>query len=195
MGQLGNRIQHALRAFTAKDRKNLKLAAETYRENPRFSTEDAIKEVGVGEAVTSFLEAKGAPSIVERTLIRPPSSQLGPITEGQRRETMNASPIAGKYEAEKDRESAYEVLRARADKAAAEAEEAERLEEEAEVAERELKQARRYDGTQVGRSTSRRSSKSGGIGDQLTKMVMKELTGTTGKRIVRGILGGLFRGR
>ena len=195
LGQLGNRVQHALRAFTPKDQKALKQAAETYRTNPRFSTEAAIKEVGVGEAVTSFLEAKGAPGIVERTLIRPPSSQLGPITETERRDTIATSPIAGKYETVKDRESAYEVLRSRAEQAAAEAEEAERREAEAEAAERELKQARRYDGTQVGRSTTSRSSRSDSVGDQLTKMVMKELTGTTGKRIVRGILGGLFRGR
>ncbi len=195
LGQLGNRVQHALRAFTPKDQKGLKQAAETYRTNPRFSTEDAIKEVGVGEAVTSFLEAKGAPSIVERTLIRPPSSQLGPITTAERQAAIDTSPIAGKYESVKDRESAYEVLRGRAEKAAAEAEEAERLEEEAAEAERELKQARRYDGTQVGRSTSKRSTRSDSMGDKLTKMVVKELTGTTGRRIVRGILGGLFKGR
>ena len=195
LGQLGNRVQHALRAFTPKDQKGLKQAAETYRTNPRFSTEDAIKEVGVGEAVTSFLEAKGAPSIVERTLIRPPSSQLGPITTAERQAAIDTSPIAGKYENVKDRESAYEVLRGRAEKAAAEAEEAERLEEEAAEAERALKQARRYDGTQVGRSTSKRSTRSDSMGDKLTKMVVKELTGTTGRRIVRGILGGLFKGR
>ncbi|MEM7753163.1 MAG: helicase HerA-like domain-containing protein [Pseudomonadota bacterium] len=195
LGQLGNRVQHALRAFTPKDQKALKMAAQTYRTNPRFSTEDAIKEVGVGEAVTSMLEAKGAPGVVERTLIRPPSSQLGPITDGERKDTIATSPVYGKYETVKDRESAYELLRGRAEKAAAEAEEAERREEEAEEAERELKKARRYDGKQVGRSTSRKSSRSGGIGDQLTRMVVKELTGTTGKRIVRGILGGLFKGR
>ncbi len=195
LGQLGNRVQHALRAFTPKDQKGLKQAAETYRTNPRFSTEDAIKEVGVGEAVTSMLEAKGAPGIVERTLIRPPSSQLGPITKSERQGVIDTSPIAGKYEADVDRESAYEVLRGRAEKAAAEAEEAERREEEAEEAERELKKARRYDGTQVGRSSSRSKSSSKGFGDQLTKMVVKELTGTTGRRIVRGILGGLFKGR
>ena len=149
----------------------------------------------MGEAVTSFLESKGAPSIVERTLIRPPSSQLGPITETERQQTVAASPVFGKYETVKDRESAYEVLRSRAEKAAAEAEEAERREEEAEEAERELKRARRYDGTQVGRSTSRRSSRSDSMGDKLTKMVVRELTGTTGRRIVRGILGGLFKGR
>jgi len=195
LGQLGNRVQHALRAFTPKDQKGLKQAAETYRANPRFSTEDAIKEVGVGEAVTSMLEAKGAPGIVERTLIRPPSSQLGPITKGERADFIAASHIAGKYEHPIDRESAYEVLRGRADVAAREAEEAERLEAEAEAAEQEMKQARRYDGKQVGRSSSRRSSRSDGMGEKLTKMVVRELTGTTGRRIVRGILGGLFKGR
>ncbi|WP_370807046.1 helicase HerA-like domain-containing protein [Boseongicola aestuarii] len=196
LGQLGNRIQHALRAFTARDRKQLKMAAQTYRDNPRFSTEDAIREVGVGEAVTSFLEAKGAPGVVERTLIRPPSSQLGPITSAERREVINASPIAGKYEAKKDRESAYELLRGRAEEAAKAAEEAERQEAEAKEAESAYKTGRRYEGERVGRSTSRSSTRStGGFGDALTKMVVKELKGTTGRRIVRGILGGLFKGR
>ncbi|MBT8415743.1 MAG: DUF853 domain-containing protein [Boseongicola sp.] len=196
LGQLGNRIQHALRAFTARDRKQLKQAAETYRDNPRFSTEDAIREVGVGEAVTSFLESKGAPGVVERTLIRPPSSQLGPISETERREVINGSPIAGKYEAKQDRESAYEVLRGRAEEAAKAAEKAERLEEEAQEAERDYKAGRRYEAERVGRSTSRKSTRSsGGFGDALTKMVVKELKGTTGRRIVRGILGGLFKGR
>ncbi len=195
LGQLGNRVQHALRAFTPRDQKNLKRAAETYRTNPRFSTEQAIREVGVGEAVTSMLEAKGAPGMVERTLIRPPSSQLGPISGDERRTAIDTSPVAGKYEALRDRESAYEILAKRAAEAAREAEEAERLEEEAEENEREFKKARRYDGKDVGRSTSRRSSRDDGLGDKLTEMVVKELTGTTGRRIVRGILGGLFKGR
>ncbi len=195
LGQLGNRVQHALRAFTPKDQKGLKAASETYRSNPRFSTEDAIKEVGVGEAVTSMLERKGAPGVVERTLIRPPSSQLGPLEKGERKDVMNASPMAGKYDELKDRQSAYEMLSERADKAARDAEEAERQEEEAEEEERAYKKARRYDGKQVGRSTSRRSSRSAGMGEKFTKMVVKELTGTTGRRLVRGILGGLFKGR
>ena len=195
LGQLGNRVQHALRAFTAKDQKALRQAAQTYRDNPRFSTEEAIREVGVGEAVTSMLESKGAPGVVERTLIRPPSSQLGPISDGERQSVIDASPIAGKYEAAKDRDSAYEVLTKRANKAAAEAEEAERLEEKAEAEEREFKKARRYKEKTVGRSTSRRSSSSGSVGDKLTKLVVRELTGTTGRRIVRGLLGGLFKGR
>ena len=93
LGQLGNRVQHALRAYTAKDRKALRLAAETYRENPRFSVEEAILQVGVGEAVTSFLEKKGVPGVVERTLIRPPSSHLGAIVPAERQKVIEGSPL------------------------------------------------------------------------------------------------------
>ncbi|MGL5010881.1 MAG: helicase HerA-like domain-containing protein, partial [Paracoccaceae bacterium] len=99
LGQLGNRVQHALRAFTAKDQKDLRMAAETYRPNPRFAIEDAIRDVGTGEAVTSFLEAKGIPGIAERTLVRPPKSQLGPLDAAGRAAVMAASPVKGKYEA------------------------------------------------------------------------------------------------
>ncbi|NNE51849.1 MAG: DUF853 family protein [Sulfitobacter sp.] len=198
LGQLGNRVQHALRAFTAKDRKELRMASETYRENPRFETEAAIREVGVGEAVTSFLEKKGVPGVVERTLIRPPSSQLGPIDETERAALMQGSAMAGKYDTPMDRNSAFEMLRERAAKAAAEAEKAE---EEAEAAEtpalREFSNARRYAGKGVTRSTSKPKGRSMGqsIGGAVASVVIKELKGTTGRRIVRGILGGLFRGR
>ncbi|MEO5620791.1 MAG: helicase HerA-like domain-containing protein, partial [Cypionkella sp.] len=120
LGQLGNRVQHALRAFTAKDQKDLRMAAETYRPNPSFATEDAIRDVGTGEAVTSFLEAKGVPSIVERTLIRPPSSQLGPIDPALRAQLMAASPMGRKYGQTIDRDSAYERLQKRAELAAQE---------------------------------------------------------------------------
>ena len=196
LGQLGNRVQHALRAFTAKDRKELRMAAETYRENPAFDTETAIREVGVGEAVTSMLQKKGVPGIVERTLIRPPSSQLGPITAEERAGVMAASEMAGKYDSPLDRTSAFEILRDRAAKAAAEAA---RAEEQAEAAEepaaRDFNAGRRYSGTRVTRSTSRSTRSTTSFGDQMTKMVVKELTGTTGRRIVRGILGGLFKGR
>ena len=195
LGQLGNRIQHALRAFTAKDRKNLRLAAETYRENPRFSTEDAIREVGVGEAVTSMLEKKGVPGIVERTLIRPPSSQLGPITISERKALMAGSDLAGKYDTTVDRKSAYEILAARAEAAAKEAEAAEEAAEELEPVFREFNAGRRYSGSRVTRSTSRKTRSEPSFGQAMTKMVAKELTGTTGRRIVRGILGGLFKGR
>ena len=199
LGQLGNRVQHALRAFTARDRKNLRLAAETYRENPRFSTEEAIREVGVGEAVTSMLEKKGVPGVVERTLIRPPSSQLGPITEEERKALLAASDMAGKYDNPLDRQSAYEILAQRAADAAQAAAQAEAQEEEMEPAQREYNSARRYTGTRVTRSTSRstRSTRSTAqeFGSALTQVVIKELKGTTGRRIVRGILGGLFKAR
>ncbi|WP_170439214.1 helicase HerA-like domain-containing protein [Ruegeria arenilitoris] len=197
LGQLGNRVQHALRAFTARDRKNLRLAAETYRENPAFDTETAIREVGVGEALTSMLERKGAPGMVERTLIRPPGSQLGSITDAERKAVMAASPMAGKYETLLDRKSAFEILQARAAKAAAEAEEAEPEEQDdtRSVSEREYSAARRYSGSRVGRSSARSVRKQDSFASAMSEAVIKELKGTTGRRIVRGILGGLFRNR
>ena len=195
LGQLGNRLQHALRAFTAKDRKNLRAAAETYRENPRFSTEDAIRDVGVGEAVTSMLQKKGVPGIVERTLVRPPSSQLGPITKAERAAHLAASDLGQKYDKTLDRKSAFEILNARATQAATEAAVAEEKAEELEPMFREFNAARRYSGARVSRSTSRSTRAKTGFGQQMGKMVMKELTGTTGRKIVRGILGGLFKGR
>ncbi|WP_298835881.1 helicase HerA-like domain-containing protein [uncultured Roseobacter sp.] len=196
LGQLGNRIQHALRAFTAKDRKELRLAAQTYRENPAFDTEAAIREVGVGEAVTSMLQKKGVPGIVERTLIRPPSSQLGPITAAERQALMATSEMGMRYDKPVDRQSAFEILQARAEKAAAEAAVAEEAAEEASAAEREFNAGRRYSGGRVARSTSRRSQRApDSLGSAVATAVLKELKGTTGRRIVRGILGGLFKGR
>ncbi len=197
LGQLGNRVQHALRAFTARDRKNLRLAAETYRENPAFNTETAIREVGVGEAVTSMLEKKGVPGIVERTLIRPPGSQLGPISEAERSEIMARSDMSGKYDETIDRKSAYEILQARAAAAAEAAEEAEKDDvlESQSTAEREYASARRYSGNRVGRSSSRVTRKKDTFATAMSEAVIKELKGTTGRRIVRGILGGLFRNR
>ncbi|MFN3209595.1 MAG: helicase HerA-like domain-containing protein [Roseovarius sp.] len=195
LGQLGNRVQHALRAFTARDRKALERAAETYRPNDRFDTADAIRDVGTGEAVTSMLQDKGVPGIVERTLIRPPSSRLGPIDDAARAGVIAASPVAGKYEKVMDRKSAYEILAERAEAAAQGAEEAEADAEEKSAAEREFNAGRRYSGSRVDRSSSRSRRKSDGIGDAVLGAVVKELKGTTGRRIVRGILGGLFKGR
>ena len=196
LGQLGNRIQHALRAFTARDRRELRHAAETYRENPRFDTEDAIREVGVGEAVTSMLQKKGAPGIVERTLIRPPSSQLGPITSDERAEVIAASDLRDSYATALDRESAFEMLRARAEQAAAEARaEEEAAEQAAEAEKREYSKGQRYG---AGHSPTRRGAGSRAaesVGGAIASVVIKELKGTTGRRIVRGILGGLFKGR
>ena len=195
LGQLGNRVQHALRAFTARDRKALRQAAETYRENPRFSTEDAIRDVGTGEAVTSMLIKKGMPGVVERTLIRPPSSQLGPIDAATRKAILASSPMSGKYDTTLDRASAFEMLAKRAEAAAKAAEKAEAEEEDLSVALQEYSAGRRYSGTRVGRSTARPARKTPSIGAEIGKVVLKELKGTTGKRIVRGILGGLFKGR
>ncbi|MEW2916271.1 helicase HerA-like domain-containing protein [Ruegeria sp. ANG10] len=195
LGQLGNRVQHALRAFTARDRKNLRLAAETYRENPTFDTETAIREVGVGEAVTSMLQKKGVPGIVERTLIRPPGTQLGPITASERQAVMTASPMQAKYGTLKDRKSAFEILQARADQAAQAAAKAEEQEETQSVAEREFATARRYSGGRVGRSSSRVTRQKDTFATAMSEAVIKELKGTTGRRIVRGILGGLFKAR
>lgn len=196
LGQLGNRVQHALRAFTARDRKNLRLAAETYRENPRFSTEEAIREVGVGEAVTSMLMKKGIPGVVERTLIRPPSSQLGPISRAERQAIMADSEMSGKYDKTIDRKSAYEILAKRAQAAAQEAEVSEiAAQEQPHMMVREFNAARRYSGTRVTRSTSRVTRKRDTYGSAISQALIKELKGTTGRRLVRGILGSFFKGR
>ncbi|MEQ3630046.1 MAG: helicase HerA-like domain-containing protein [Sulfitobacter sp.] len=195
LGQLGNRIQHALRAFTARDRKELRQAAETYRENPRFDTEEAIREVGVGEAVTSMLQRKGVPGVVERTLIRPPSSRLGPITVAERAAVLAESDLAGKYETVQDRNSAYEMLKARAEAAAKEAEKIEAAAEAEDEAAREFQKARRYGGARSSGGSRSGRKASDGFGDAIASAVIKELKGTTGRRIVRGILGGLFKGR
>jgi hypothetical protein len=115
LGQLGNRVQHALRAFTPRDQKAVKAAAQTMRANPRFDVETAISELGVGEALVSFLDEKGRPSIVERAFVVPPGSRIGPVTDAERQALMKGSVVAGIYDTTEDRESAYEALRGRAD--------------------------------------------------------------------------------
>jgi DNA helicase HerA-like ATPase len=193
LGQLGNRVQHALRAFTAKDQKGLKLAAETYRPNPRFAIEEAIRDVGTGEAVTSFLEAKGIPGMAERTLVRPPSSQLGPIDPAIRAQLMRASGLGAKYDTAIDRDSAHERLRGRAERAARDA--ADRTEAE----EREFARARRYDaddgaGEPAPRRTSasRATGRSDSIGTAFAKSFARQLGTKSGQAIVRGVLGSIF---
>ena len=114
LGQLGNRAQHALRAFTPRDQKAVKAAAETFRQNPAFDTSTVITQLGVGEALLSMLEGKGTPAIVSRTLIAPPGSRVGPITPEERKSIQDASPLRGKYDTPIDRESAFEMLQARA---------------------------------------------------------------------------------
>lgn len=208
LGQLGNRVQHALRAFTAKDQKDLKMAAETYRPNPRFDTQEAIRDVGTGEAVTSFLENKGIPGIVERTLIRPPSSQLGPIDPAVRAQLMVASPVAGKYDKVVDRESAYEMLRSRADAAAREAQAQEGAQSDDRPSPWDkgagrpdgdadgYSRARRYDGNAKAEPKPRSSSsRSDSVGEAFAKSFARQLGSRSGQALVRGILGSLFRSR
>ncbi|VDC33367.1 helicase HerA-like domain-containing protein [Pseudogemmobacter humi] len=196
LGQLGNRVQHALRAFTAKDQKDLAKAAETYRANPRFAIAEAIREVGTGEAVTSFLEPKGVPGMAERTLIRPPFSRLGPAEETARAQAFAASPVAGKYDHEIDRESAFEILRDRAAKAAAEAARAEEPAGES----GEFSRGRRYGGERSAEPRARkpapgsttRSSRSDSVTEAFAKSFARQLGSKSGQAVVRGVLGTLF---
>ncbi len=198
LGQLGNRVQHALRAFTARDQKALRMAAQTYRDNPRFSTEEAIREVGTGEAVTSFLEDKGIPGMVERTLVRPPSSRMGPISDTERTVLMTRSPLAGKYDTVIDRDSAHERLARRAEDAARAAEEAEAHAAREAEAEREFRSARRYDPkmpTRKPATTASRSSRSDTATEAFVKSFARQLGTKSGQAMVRGVLGSLFKGR
>ena len=113
LAQLGNRVQHALRAFTPRDQKAVKAAAETFRPNPKLKTEKVITELGKGEALVSFLEGNGTPSMVERALIAPPTARIGPVTPAERKAVIAKSPIKGKYDQAIDPESAYEILQRR----------------------------------------------------------------------------------
>ncbi|MDO5657163.1 MAG: DUF853 family protein [Paracoccus sp. (in: a-proteobacteria)] len=208
LSQLGNRVQHALRAFTAKDQRALRQAADNYRANPDFDTADAIQHVGTGEAVTSLLEAKGVPGVVQRTLIRPPFAQLGPITEAERAAILAASSLGLKYNKTLDRESAHEILDRRAAEAAAQAEQSGARDDDlwsmgGEKSE-SLTRARRYDhgidglnipgGARSARSRSTKSN-SDSVIDAFSKTVAREI-GRQGSRVIlRGVLGGLYRGR
>ena len=187
LGQLGNRVQHALRAFTARDQKGLKLASETYRPNPRFALDEAIRDCGTGEAVTSFLEAKGVPGMAERTLIRPPSSQMGPIDPAARRDLIARSPVAGKYDRAVDRESAFEALQRRADAAS--------RDDAAGRGDGASSAARQWGGTAArsGRTTQGRSSRSDSVAEVFAKSFARQLGSRTGQAIIRGVLGSIFR--
>jgi len=191
LGQLGNRVQHALRAFTPRDERAVKAAANTFRQNPNFDAADVIKELGVGEALTSFLDAKGRPGIVERTLIRPPTSRLGPATESERKTVMDASPVAGRYEKEVDRESAFEILQARADKAAAAAEAAEKA--EAEARRKALEAKEREKAERAANRGRKRSSRSDSVIETAVKSAARSVARSLGRELVRGLLGMLRR--
>lgn len=201
LGQLGNRVQHALRAFTPRDQRAVKTAADTFRQNPNFNAASVITELGVGEALTSFLDAKGTPGMVERTLIRPPSSRLGPATKAERQAIIDSSPIAGRYEAAIDRESAFEILQGRAAKAAAEAEAAEKAEADSrrkalEEKEREKQEAARQKAARTaGRASGSRSRSSGrdSAFEAAAKSAARSVASSLGRELVRGLLGMLRR--
>lgn len=165
LGQLGNRVQHALRAYTPKDQKAVKAAAETFRANPDFKTEDAIMNLGTGEALVSFLDEKGAPTIVERAKILFPLSQIGAITEGQRLDIIKQSRIYGKYDTPIDRKSAFEVL-------LAQSEQQESSDEEAKTPQTKGKKAVDAD-AEDGKKT-----KKGGIVSKVLKAIMTAVTST-----------------
>jgi hypothetical protein len=176
LGQLGNRVQHALRAFTPRDQKAVKAAAETFRANPDFSAAKAIQELGVGEALVSTLMAKGTPSVVERTLIRPPSSRLGPAKAAERQEVIAASQLGERYDTSVDRESAYEMLTVRAEKASTEAVETSSRKTATKPAKK----------TQTGR---KRQS----VWEAMMKSVARSIGSSVGRQVVRGILGSLLK--
>jgi uncharacterized protein len=188
LGQLGNRVQHALRAFTPRDQKAVKAAAETFRANPKLDVSEAITQLGVGEALVSTLEGKGAPGIVERTLIRPPGSRIGPATVEERRNAMSASPVAGRYDQSVDRESAYEVLKRKADENLARHEEEQRRVALEQVVAQEAKRRERLE-AQERRSSGRRQSTM----DAMVKSVARSVGSQIGRQIVRGILGSLLK--
>ena len=197
LGQLGNRVQHALRAFTPKDQKAVKTAAETFRANPSFKTADAIMELGTGEALVSFLDEKGAPSMVQRAKILFPLSQIGAVTENQRGQIISQSRLYGRYDKVIDRESAFEVLMA-------ESEEALRAEQEAAAAEAEEKAARKERGSgRSGKSVlgglfgavlgAAVSSVTSSIGSEVSKKVTGKKSRTTAKDIAGKAVGSAAR--
>ena len=180
LAQLGNRVQHALRAYTPRDQKAVKTAADTFRPNPAFDTETVITELGVGEALVSVLDLKGVPSMVERTLIRPPCGRLGPIDESERRQLIAASPVHGLYDEVVDRESAYELLAKRTEQAAG----------------REAPREQRQGSPKRERQTAPARSR-----ETPTERFIKNMAGSVGRevgnmvvrQVFRGILGSLSR--
>ena len=199
LGQLGNRVQHALRAFTPKDQKAVKTAAETFRENPAFKTADAIMELGTGEALVSFLDEKGAPSVVERAKILFPLSQIGAVTEGQRGQIINQSRLYGKYDKIVDRESAFEVLMEEAEAALKAEQEAAEAEAQEKAAKEEAKTKKASGGNTLLKGifgavvgavvTSVTSS----IGNEVSKKVTGKKSKTTTKDIAGKALGSAAR--
>ncbi|GAB4436953.1 MAG: DUF853 domain-containing protein [Chloroflexi bacterium OHK40] len=204
LGQLGNRVQHALRAFTPKDQKVIKATAENFRPNPELDAVAALTELGVGEALVSFLNEKGQPEVVQRALVVPPRSQIGPISPEQRAALLKSSLVAGTYDTPVDRESAYELLLARAEEAAsaAAAEEARKqAEKEAELAAKESEKARKQaekeareaekEAERQQRELERQQREQQRQMEQMARGAFRFLNSRNGQAIVRGLLGGL----
>ena len=181
LGQLGLKIQHALRAFTPKDRKTVKAVADSFRANPDFDTAEVVTNLGIGEALVSTLDDSGSPTPVMRTLIAPPEGQIGPIDKDQRKNQLQRSPLHGRYEQSIDRESAHEMLNQRAAAAEAEAQ----------------KQARQSTANQPGggwwgRSTGRSHRRRQSVGEAMLKSAARSIGSHLGRQIIRGVLGSLF---
>lgn len=212
LGQLGNRVQHALRAFTPKDQKAVKVAAETFRANPAFDTSDAIMNLGTGEALVSFLEADGTPGIVQKAKILFPLSQIGAIDESQRGQLIKSSRIFGKYDTPIDRESAFEMLleqaRKEEEEAAAEAEAAEAAEAEAKAKKNgnglfgKLAKAvvtavtasvAASVGTAVSNKVTGKKTKKGSGASKVVKNTTSAVTRTVTRELTRSILGNLIK--
>jgi DNA helicase HerA-like ATPase len=184
LGQLGNRVQHALRAFTPKDQKAVKTAAETLRPNPKLKAERVITELEVGEALVSLLDEKGRPSMVERAFILPPGSRLGPITPEERSSAMRASHIFGKYETPVDRESAYEKLKGRTVAKPAEPEQSSNPQG-----------ANPLSDILFGKTGPRGGRQSQGILEAMGKSAARSIGSELGRQVLRGILGSVLGGK
>ena len=203
LAQLGNRVQHALRAYTPREQKAVRTAADTFRPNPDFDCAEAITRLGVGEALVSTLEEKGVPSIVQRTLVRPPSSRMGPLTLQERSRLKSASPLAGQYDETVDRESAFEMLGKRAAEAQNAEEEATRRDEEHESGRSgwtlpDFGGRRDEDDGDYrrggGRGRAPRASNRQSVAEAAIKSVVRSVGTSVGRALVRGILGSLKKG-
>lgn len=189
LGQIGNRIQHALRGYTPKEQKAIKACAGAFRPNPAFKTVDVITELGVGEALVSVLDVKGRPQVVGQTLIRPPASRLGPATEAEREAVMEDSPLKGDYDTPVDRKSAYEILAKKRESVKAAQEKALKAQEAAKAKAAKAKKKK----TPAKRRSTRRKKNAGDMVMHEVKLVGRQILRSEGRKIIRGLLGGFMR--
>jgi DNA helicase HerA-like ATPase len=192
LGQLGNRVQHALRAFTPRDQKAVTAAAQTFRQNPKFNVEIVISELAVGEALVSMLDENGSPQIVERAKIVPPRSQVGAITAEQRQQIIQSSPIAGHYEKVVDRESAFEILQARANQKVAAAGTPSMAQPAAAAGGSILEKALGTAGSIFTPTVGPRGAIHDSMATSALKSVVRAASSSVGRQIARGLLGGIL---